>query len=145
MSTNKSTASARVTPPAEKLRPDGDDGTGLVSAFIGFTIFLVLLLFAAQVLVRLYATSALTATAFDAAREVASTPGDPVSAVPAAEAAARHRLGRFGAAHTVFTWLEADDQQVVLRVDAAAPGLMPVPGESRQIERTVTVRRERFR
>ncbi|MGI8492010.1 MAG: hypothetical protein ACR2KC_02990 [Acidimicrobiales bacterium] len=108
-------------------------------------IFLVLLLFAVQVLVRLYATSTLTATGFDAARQVASAPGAPSAAIPLAEATARHRLGRFASDHTTFIWQEADDQQVVLKLDSSSPGFLPLPRSFREIHRTVTVRRERFR
>ncbi len=116
-----------------------------MSAFVGFAIFMTLLLFAVQVLVRLYATSTITATAFDAAREVATAPGDPSVEVPNAQASATQRLGRFGASHTTFSWLEVDGQQVVLRVVATAPGFLPGMGSLRHIDRTITVRRERFR
>jgi hypothetical protein len=116
----------------------------MVGTFIGFTIFLVLLLFSAQFLVRLYATSTLTTTANRAAQQVADSP-DPAAAVPGAEAAARSGLGTFGATRTRFFWKEADLQQVVLEVTGQSPGFLPLPSGWRTIERTVTVRTERFR
>jgi hypothetical protein len=115
----------------------------MVGTLVGFTIFLVLLLFSAQVLVRLYATSTLTSAATRAAQEVAQAPV-PAAAVPAAQAAARSALGSFGAAHATFTWKEVDDQQVVLEVQAQSPAFIPWAG-SADIDRTITVRTERFR
>jgi hypothetical protein len=124
---------------------DGQDsGTALVGSLVGFAIFLVLLLFAAQVVVRLYATSALSDAATRAAEAVASSP-DPADHEADAEAQARQRLGSFGAAHTSFTWKEVDAQQVVVEVEGHSPEFLPgLPGWSR-IDRTVTVRTERFR
>jgi hypothetical protein len=140
MSINRSTASAR--PP---LTADGAErGTALVGTLVGFAIFVVLLLFATQVVVRLYAVSTLTAAAERAAELVATAP-DPPQGVAGAEAEARQRLGSFGAGHTVFLWREVDAQQVVLEVEAESPEFIPgLPGWSR-IRRTVTVRTERFR
>ncbi|MHB1534004.1 MAG: hypothetical protein ACYC1D_05215 [Acidimicrobiales bacterium] len=106
---------------------------------------MVLLLFAVQVLVRLYATSTLSAAAFNAARQVAQSPGDQSSAVPLAEQSARRNLGTFGATHTTFDWLEVDGHQVVLQVRATSPEFLPLPASFRDITRTVTVRTERFR
>ncbi len=116
----------------------------MVGTLVGFLIFMVLLLFSVQVIVRLYATSALTATATRAADAVADAP-DPASAVAAAEASARAELGTFGATRTTFDWKEVDGQQVVLEVVGVSPGLLPLPSGWRRIERTVTVRTERFR
>jgi hypothetical protein len=48
-----------------------ETGTGLVGSVAGFAVFLVLLLLAAQVMFDLYARSAVTAAAFDAATKVA--------------------------------------------------------------------------
>lgn len=121
-----------------------DRGTAVVGTFVGFVILLVLLLFSAQVLVRLYATSSLTTAATRAAQEVAQSP-DPIAAVPDAVAAARSELGTFGAQHTLFIWKEVDANQVVLEVRAISPEFVPVPVGWRVIDRTVTVRTERFR
>ncbi|HET9690848.1 MAG TPA: hypothetical protein VFP61_06825 [Acidimicrobiales bacterium] len=124
-------------------RRPGDAGTALVGTVIGVAIFLTLLLVAVQVLVRLYATSELTSAAFSAADQVATSADGP-AAVPAAQAAAVARLGSFGSRHTSFTWREVDGTAVVLEVEAEAPGFLPLPS-LRRIERTVTVRTERFR
>lgn len=111
---------------------------------MGFLIFLTLLLLATQILVRLYATSALTSAATRAAEAVASSPV-PGTGVESAEAQARAELGSFGASHTTFLWREVDPQQVVLEVQGRSPEFLPgLPGWSR-IDRTVTVRTERFR
>ena len=111
---------------------------------MGFLIFVLLLLLAAQVMVRLYATSALTSAATRAAETVAESP-DPQAAESPAESDARSGLGTFGARDTTFAWVEADGRQVVLRVGGRSPEFLPLlPGWSR-ITRTVTVRTERFR
>ena len=116
----------------------------MVGTLVGFAIFLVLLLFATQVVVRLYAESALTSVATRAAESVASAPV-PAAQVPAAERAAVAELGSFGSRHTTFMWRQVDGQQVVLEVAGRSPEFLPgVPGWSR-IDRTVTVRTERFR
>jgi hypothetical protein len=143
MSTTKSTASARAALPAEP-RPLDQQGTAIVGTLVGFSIFLTLLLFSAQFLVRLYATSTLTSAAARAAEQVAESP-NPASAVPDAEAAARADLGPFGATRTRFVWKEADAQQVVLEVTGESPQFLPMPATWRTIDRTVTVRTERFR
>lgn len=142
MSTSRSTASARRSPTAEWVGADG--GTAIVGTLVGFFIFLVLLLFATQVLVRLYAESALTSAATRAADTVASSP-IPSAGVTAAEAEARQELGSFGADHTAFVWKQVDGAQVVLEVRGRSPEFLPgLPGWSR-IDRTVVVRTERFR
>ena len=151
MWTIRSTASARPAAPADidgrvrrLVRTRDETGAGLVDTFVGFTIFLVALLFGAQMLVHLYVTSTLTSTATRAAEAVAQS-GDPPAAVQQAEESARQQLGSFGAEHTRFIWEEADSQQVVLRVVGESPGFLPLPASWRDISRTVTIRTERFR
>lgn len=142
MSISRSTASASRRPAAEPH--GGDAGTAVVGTLVGFLIFLTLLLLATQVVVRMYATSALTSAATRAADAVASSPV-PGAGVEAAEAQARAELGSFGAGHTTFVWREVDPRQVVLEVQGRSPEFLPgLPGWSR-IDRTVTVRTERFR
>ena len=112
---------------------------------VGVTVFLLLLLLAVQVIVHLYATSAVTAAAFDGARLVAA----PASGVDEAEAAAHVRgvLGRYGEGVDVV--FRPDPEAVVLTVRAPSPSLVPSnlrrPMGIDQIERTVRVRIERLR
>jgi hypothetical protein len=123
----------------------GDAGTGLVGTLFGATFFLLLLLFAVQVIVRLYATSVLTSVAFDTASAVATNPDNQVAEEAVAERQAVDKLGGLGRAHTRFIWEEADANQVVLRVESETPSFLPLPASYRQVSRTVTVRTERFR
>ncbi len=120
-----------------------EDGTAVIGTVVGFLIFMIFLLVAVQVLVRLYATSVLTAAAFSAARAVATAPV-PADEVAPAQRQAIQQLGSFGARHTTFDWQEVGGQQIVLRVRAEAPGFVPIPG-LRSIQRTVAVRTERVR
>lgn len=91
-------------------------GAGLIGTLAGVTVFLVLLLFAVQVLFNLYAKSVITGAAFDAARMVASEGGD-IAAVEPAEAHARDVLGRYGR-RVEFDWSRSTANDVVLRVRA---------------------------
>src|SRR5438093_12361613 len=70
-------------------------GSGPISTWIGFVVFLGMLLFAVQALLNLYATSVLTSVAYDAARQVAGSDGG-TDAMTGAEDRARQLLGRFG-------------------------------------------------
>ena len=121
-------------------------GAGLIGTIAGVTVFLAFLLFAVQLLFNLYATSAVTAAAYDAARLVAGAGGGPAD-VPRAEAHARAVLGRY-AGRVAFEWA-VDDEVVALRVVADNPSfLLPAVGGSLgfdEIDRTVRVRVERLR
>jgi hypothetical protein len=121
-------------------------GGGPISMWIGFSVFLVLLLFAVQVLFNLYATSVLTAVSFDAARRVAGGGGGP-AVIAAAEDQARAELGRYGTRVT-FDWSATDADEIVLHVEASNPHvLLPVlagPAAFDHIDRTIRVRVERF-
>ena len=142
MSTTRSTTASASQPPTASA----EAGTGLIGSVVGITVFLLLLLFAVQVLVRLYATSSLTAAGFDAARRVAATDVATRPAVVAqAEADARRGLGSFGRDHTVFRWQRIDSEEVVLEVKGRPPTFLPLPGWLTEIDRTVRVRTERFR
>ena len=110
------------------------------------TVFLVLVAFAAHVMLHLYATSVVTAAAFDAARVVAGSDGGP-AAVSAAEQDARRLLGPNGR-RARFQW-DLGDETVGLRVRMTRPGAV-LPGLGRwlgmdELDRTVRVRLERFR
>ena len=116
----------------------------VVGTVVGFAVFMVLLLFATQVVVRLYATSVLTSVTTRAAESVAQSPV-PAAYEGEAEAAARSALGPLEGRTARFVWDEADARQVVLHVVARSPEFLPgLPGWTR-ITRTVTVRTERFR
>lgn len=127
-------------------------GTGLVGTVAGVTVVLVLLLFAAQVLLDLYARSAVTAAAYDAARQVAAArvdhevPGAVAAAEARAEQRARSVLGRYGRG-VAFTW-SVDGETVRLQVRATTPhvGIRVVPSVLHldRVDRSVTVHVERF-
>ncbi len=133
---------------AAPSRAEDDDGAGVISTVAGVTVFLVLLLFAVQVLVGLYASSVVTAATYDAAKVVAGADvGDSAAGRVNAEAGARSQLGRYGEKAT-FGW-DNDADVVRLHVQAPRPTLLPrslVSGVGLgDIERTVTVRVERVR
>ncbi len=121
-------------------------GGGPISAWLGFLVFLGLLLFAVQALFNLYATSVVTAVAYDAARRVAVADGG-TDRVAQAEADARRALGRYGD-RVAFDWTGSDDEFVVLSVRARNPTwLLPAmagPLAFDEIDRTVRVRVEAF-
>jgi len=118
-------------------------GAGAVSAVVGVTAFLTLLLFAVQLVLNLYATSVVTAAAFDGARIVAGSDGGP--AVEAdAEARVRELIGARD--DLSLTWSYSADV-VALTVETSHPtALLPgMPLPFQQISRTVEVRRESLR
>ena len=125
----------------------GEAGVGLLSSIVGVTIFIVLLLFAVQVALNLYATSTVTTVAFDAARQVAGSDGGP-AATAAAETRARQLLGRFesGGGTLRFRWDTSRDDAVLVEVVAERPPLLAhVRFPFQRVDRTVTVRWERPR
>lgn len=105
---------------------------------------MILMVFGVQVIVRLYATSAITSAATAAADAVAEA-GGSVAAVPGAQAAADARLGAYATSHVRWQWLEVDASEVTLRVIATSPELLPLPGGFLRIVRTVTARTQVFR
>lgn len=128
------------------IRSD-ETGTGLLGSVVGVTIFLVLLLFAVQLALNLYATSAVSAVAFDAARTVAASDGTSGDAA-SAEEHARSILDRYEqrGGRLAFDWDLAREDVVVLHVVAErAPLLASLRFPFQRVERTVTVRWERFR
>lgn len=131
--------------------PGPDRGAGLIGTIGGVVVFLALLTFAVQLLFNLYATSAVTAVAHDAARTVAAEVGDDTIdatvAVVQAEAEARDSLGRYGE-RLEFTW-DIDTRRVRLTIAADHPrvaisSVSAVFGLNR-VERTVEVRVESVR
>ncbi|MGH2685610.1 MAG: hypothetical protein ACRDJP_09110 [Actinomycetota bacterium] len=132
------------TPRPKSTRSGAERGAGLIGTIAGVAVFLAFLLFAVQLLFNLYATSAVTAAAYDAARVVAGSAGGDVTR---AEDRARQVLGRY-AERVSFQWsLDADT--VSLRVTAENPTfLLPALGGAvgfDEIDRTVRVRVERPR
>jgi Flp pilus assembly protein TadG len=122
-------------------------GGGPISTWIGFFVFLGMLLFAVQVLFNLYATSVVTSISYDAARRVAGSDGG-LSPRTDAEAQARQALGRYGDRVT-FDWDASTTEEVVLRIQSDNPSfLLPVmagPIAFDHIDRTIRIRVERFR
>ena len=122
-------------------------GGGPISMWIGFSVFLVMLLFAVQVLFNLYAASAVSAISYDAARRVAGGDGGP-STMAEAEEQARRSLGRY-ADRVDFDWSGTTNEEVVLRVQSDNPSvLLPVmagPAALDRLDRTIRIRVERFR
>ena len=112
---------------------------------IGVLVFLLLLLLAVQVIYNLYATSAVTAAAFDGARLAA---GSGSSGRAEAAAHVKAVLGDYGS-ERVDVSFTPDPDDVVLTVVADNPSFLPValrrPLGFDRIERTVRVRVERDR
>lgn len=122
-------------------------GGGPISMWIGFSVFLVMLLFAVQMLFNLYAASVVTSVSYDAARRVAGSDGGPTYTTEAEETA-RRSLGRY-AGRVTFDWSGTSAEEVVLRVQSDNPSvLLPVlagPAALDRLDRTIRVRVERFR
>ncbi len=134
--------------PAGPCRRGAEQGAGVVGTVIGVLIFLVMVLFATQVLFGLYTTSVVTAATYDAAKAVAGADtGAGAEARSDAEANARRQLGRFGD-EVDFDWALGTDT-VRLTVRARRPTLLPrtlVSGVGlADVERTVQVRSEQVR
>lgn len=135
-------------------RGRGDDGVGLVGSLAGVVVFLAFLLFAAQLLVNLSATSMVTSAAYEGARLAAGrgvAQGDVAAQQEArrrGEERVRALLGRFGD-RVRFDWSGSTGDVVVLRVQAEPPSvLLPaLPAELGfdRIDRSVQVRVEDLR
>ena len=111
------------------------------------TVFLLLLLFAVQIVFNLYSNSAVQAAAFDAARLTAAEGADWSRAQDRAEAHVRNVLGRYGAERVDSVEVELDGDEVVLTVKAQnrslLPLLLPDGLASDTVERSARVRIER--
>ena len=116
----------------------GERGTGLIGTVVGVLVFLSFLLFATQLVLSLYATSVVTAVAYDAAKTVAGADaGASDDARREATVVARRALGRLGE-QVELRW-STDGDDVVLRVRAPRASLLG------DVERTVRVRVEAVR
>jgi len=111
---------------------------------VGICLMLAFLFIAAQALVHLFASSAVAAAAYDAARLASGA--RPVTAADAA-AHGRAVLGSFAERVEVFT-VTVGNESIRARVVADSPALLPrVFGEATGldvIDRSVVVRRERL-
>jgi hypothetical protein len=134
-----------VPVPRRRMRCS-ERGSGPISTWIGFLVFLGTLLFAVQALLNLYATSVVNSVAYDAAREVAQSDGS-TGARAAAELRAKLMLGKWGQGAS-FDWSGSTTDDVVLRVRGDVPSVMlpalkgSLPYGS--IDRTVRLRVERW-
>lgn len=132
----------------------GDRATGVFGTAFGFTVFLIFLLFAVQLLFGLYVRTTVTAVAADLAQRAANEGPDALtpSRVAAYEAEARQRLGDYGQDATfAFSLGDSDgdgtDDTVEVFVDASLPTLLParlVPGSPTSFTRTMRSRLEVF-
>ena len=131
-----------------------DRGTGVFGSAFGFTVFLIFLLFAVQLLFGLYVRTTVTAVAADLAQRAANEgPGalEP-DRVAFYEDEADRRLGEYGEdAEFRFSLVDIDgdgtDDTVAVRVVADLPTLLParlVPTSPTSFTRTMRARLEVF-
>ena len=129
-------------------------GTGVYGSAFGFTVFLIFLLFAVQLLFGLYVRTTVTAVAADLVRRAAheGAAGLDDSRLVAYREQARSRLGSYADDATFdFSLLDADadgrDDTVVVHVDADLPNLLPtrlVPASPTRFHRSMRARIEEF-
>lgn len=128
-------------------RAADESGAGVISSMLGVFVFLLLMLFAVQVLYGLYATSVVTAVTYDAAKAVAGSEGGDAARAEA-QRKATAQLGRYGR-DVRFDWSRSDADAVRLEVRAPRPSFFPqeLVGDSflGDIVRTARVRTERPR
>lgn len=112
--------------------PEGDRGTGVFGSSFAFTVFLIFLLLAVQIVFGLYARTTVTAVATDLAQRAAND-GAALDAGRFAvyEEEARSRLGRYGDDTSFgFSLVDVDrdgvDDTVAVRVEADLPLLLPL-------------------
>lgn len=127
-----------------------DEGAGLLSTSFGILFFLGFLFFAVQLLFNLYATSVITSTAYDGAREVATKGRAPTDAdCEEAKAHASEQLGRYAERVTFECDITSQPDAVVFTVHAVNPRFLGPAIDSfvgfDVIDRTAVVRVERFR
>ena len=105
-----------------------DRGVGTIGTAAAFLVFLLLMIFAVQILFNLYATSMVTAAAHDAAVDVAGfeAEGDRCGAAIVAEAGFVERLGDYArTGHAELEWTCADPDVIRVRVVASHPTILP--------------------
>lgn len=138
----------RSPEPAGRGRGRGETGSGLIAGVVGVAVFLVLLLLAVQVVLDLYARSAVTAAALDAASAVAGSDGNATSVAQAdAVANARAILGSLGSGAR-FAW-QVTPAAVKLTVTVGDPSVLPTFAASglglNHLSRSVVIGREMVR
>ena len=122
-------------------------GAGLVTLTGGLLVFLLLLFFAVQLTINLYARSQVTAAGFDAARRVAGYDNDQRREAAAADADTRLRsmLGSMGNDVRI-EWDFSDPDIVRLHLMLTPPSIAPALVRGAvgldQIDRTIVVRAE---
>lgn len=128
------------------MTQEGEAGSSPVTSVFGVAIFLGFLLLASQVLLHLYATSMITAVAFDAARRAAADGGS----CPVEQTRARTALGTWAADPTTVTVTcnpgDGEFTTVTIRGPSPARGLRlyaQLTGME-TIERSASVRTEAF-
>jgi hypothetical protein len=119
-----------------------EPGTGTIGTLSGLLVVLAFLLLGTEVLLELHARSTVTAVAYETAHRVALSPTASPADRLEAERRGRRLLGPVGSS-AAFEW-STDEDDVSLRVRADRPGaLLTALGlRPREIDRTVTVRRE---
>lgn len=105
-------------------------------------IFLAFVLLATQTLVHLYATSAVTATAFDVARRSAAEGGTGCDDAPMQ---VQRRLGRHATAAQITCQDDGEHLGIRIVTDSPARLFDAIGGRDGSIDRTATVRIERPR
>ena len=127
-------------------RINDDRGVGLISSMIAVPLVVFLMLFGAQILLRLHATGTVRAVAGAAARDMAVTPEAIPHARARTERTIREHLGPAGPAADI-DW-HVDTDTVTIRVSVAPPRLLriTVPGPlTDPIVESVSVMREVWR
>ena len=126
-----------------------EGGAGVVGTLIGAGVFVLLLLFAVQVLLGLYTTSVVTAATYDAAKAVAGADaGGSLAARADAVANAKSQLGAYGD-KVSFDWGGTTADVVELTARGPKPSFLPAtltgPAGLGDVVRTVRVRVEKVR
>lgn len=122
-----------------------DDGSAGITAVFGVAVFLTFVLFTVQALLHLFATSTVSAAAFDAARSAAAEDGRTCGQ---AEAAAIDLLGDYGAEAAITCARTAEDVVVAITAPSPSPllrGFFGAAFDLGDITREARVRIEEFR
>jgi Flp pilus assembly protein TadG len=119
-------------------------GTGVVGTAFGAAVFIAFLLLATHTLLSLYASSVISATAWDAARLAADSRASDSQV--AAEAKARNRLHGF---ENVSVDVRQDENGVTVHIQADRPMFLPAAlaksSGLQRFDKTVHARTETWR